>query len=120
VTDGPTVPLEIETRRVAGDAFVIELAGELVVTNRASLRQAIERLLEAGSTVVVDATRLAYVDTPSLALLVQLADRSREVGGGLAMAGLPSAYRSLVQSLRLEEALPITDTVEAALARLRA
>jgi len=110
-------PLEVNVKSV-GDAHVVEVSGDLVVTNREAVREAIEGVLEKGGrTLVIDASRLAHVDTPSLSLLVQLADACRAAGGALVVAGFPPNFAPLARELRLEEALSFADSVELALER---
>ena len=111
-------PLEVGSRELADAVHVLSLAGDLVVTSRDALRYAVERALEAGGrTVVVDAERVTHVDTPSFALLVQLAGRCRERGGDLVVVGLPQTFASLAEALHLEEAMSFAGSLEAALER---
>jgi anti-anti-sigma factor len=110
-------PLQVKVR-AEGDAHVVEVSGDLVITNRDTVREAIEGILEKGAgKLIVDASRLSHVDTPSLSLLVQLADACRAAGGALVVAGLPPAFAPLARELRLAEALSFADSVELALER---
>jgi anti-anti-sigma factor len=108
-------PLQVHVR-AAESAHVVEVSGDLVVTSRDAVREAVERILEdGGGRVVVDATRLSHIDTASFALLVQLSDSCRTRSGALVVAGLPAAFTRLARELRLDEALAFADSVERAL-----
>jgi anti-anti-sigma factor len=96
----------------------VEVSGDLVVTNREAVGDAVGRLVAGGdSRVVVDATRLTHVDTGSFALLVTLGERCRAAGGELVVAGLPPAFGTLARELRLEEAVTLADSAERAVDR---
>jgi len=112
------VPLTIETREERGDAVVLDLSGDLVVTNRDELRSAVEAALEDGFDVIVACAGITHVDTPSLALLVGLRQRGELDGRRCIVAGLPDTFGELIEDLRMEEGLVFADTVEEAL-RLR-
>ncbi len=117
MTDRIGAPLEVRVRE-AGSARVVEVSGDLVVTNRDTLGAALERILSSGvSTIVVDASRLSHVDTASFALFVDLAGRCRAAGGDLVLAALPPAFGTLARDLRLEEAVTLADSVERAVER---
>lgn len=115
MTDRVGVPLEVGVHE-AGSARVVTVGGDLVISNRESLREAVEKALADGAgRVVVDAVGLTHVDTPCFALLVQLSDRAREAGRELVVASLPPAFATLARELRLDEAITFADSVERAL-----
>lgn len=119
VTEPRHVPLRVSSRAAPSEVRVVELEGELVVTNLGAVREAIESILDGGGrSIIVDAAGLSYVDTPSLALLVRLATRCRENGGALVLVGLPAAFTPLVDALRLEEAVTMGRNVGEAVERL--
>jgi anti-anti-sigma factor len=108
-------PLQVQVR-AAKNAHVVEVSGDLVVTSRDAVREAVERILEdGGGRIVVDATRLTHIDTASFALLVRLSDLCRGRGGALVVAGLPAAFAHLARELRLDETVAFADSVERAL-----
>lgn len=108
-------PLEVLSRPEDG-AVVVSVAGDLVLTSMAALEGAVAAALDAGTPrVVVDLGRATHVDTPGFALLVKLAGRCGEAGGGLSVARLPESFREVAHGLRLAEAFDFFDTVDAAL-----
>lgn len=111
--------LSIERLPREDGVVVLELSGELVVTNRESLREMAEAQLESGGRKLVIAIGgLSHVDTSGLALLVQLATRCAERGGRLVVAGRVPGAEEMRQSLFLDEAVEFADGVEDAVAAL--
>ena len=111
-------PLHVTAREAGDGVHVLTVAGDLVITSRDAVREEVERALAGGGrTVVIEASGLTHVDTPSFALLVQLAGRCREAGGELVIVALPPSFALLAEALHLEEAMAFADSVEAALER---
>lgn len=115
-TDGLTV----EPRSASPDGVVVlEVAGDLVVSNLSLLESVVDEALDAGALrVVLDLGDLGHVDTPGLALLYRLQRRCEGAGGGLAVAGLPERFSELTRKLLLDEHVPFVRSVEEARARL--
>lgn len=109
-------PLTLREARSTDHVLVVALAGDLVLTNADELRRAVEAAVETGrSRVVLDLAGVTHVDTPGLALLVQLQDRCRQAGGELVLAGLPGSFDDIVEVLRIGERIRRTASVESAL-----
>ena len=114
-------PLSVERLPREDGVVVLALSGELVVTNRESLRELAEAQLEGGvRKLVIAIGGLSHVDTSGLALLVQLATRCAERGGRLIVAGRVPGAEEMRQSLFLDEAVEFADGVEDAVATLSA
>jgi len=115
MSEGVTLKVD---RTARGDGVVvIELAGELVVTNREELRRRAEAEIEGGARgLVVTVGRLSHIDTSGLAMLVHLASRCAAAGGRLAVVGLRDDFAEMRQHLYLDEALVFAEDVEDAVA----
>ena len=95
----------------SGSTLVIEVEGQLVVSNRQEFKQAVLDAIEQGERlVVVDFTRSGYIDSSGLGALVSLAKRLREQGGDLRLAGLNPDLRALFELTRLDALFPPYDT----------
>lgn len=103
-----------------GPVAVARLAGELDLSNAATVEDQIGRGVGELTAVAVDLAALHYLDSAGLALLSRLATRIAGPGGALRLVVPPQAvvWRTL-QISGLTEAIPVDDTVEAALAALR-
>jgi anti-anti-sigma factor len=98
---------ELEVRKADGaDLVLIELSGELDLTNVAEVERRVEELVFPGARVVLDLNRVTFLDSAALHLLFRLARRlgGRErfgivlepnalVARVLAMVGLPEVAR---------------------------
>lgn len=95
---------------------VVALAGDLVATSVERIDRTLGERLERGSAnLVLDGSALSHVDTVGFAALVVLAERFAERGGRLVMAELPSRFDPTVVAIRLDEAVTLARSVEAAL-----
>ncbi len=89
-------------------ATVVDVAGQLVVTNRQEFKQLVLDEIERGARLlVVDFSRSPYIDSSGLGALVSLGKRMREAGGELRLAGLNEDLRTLFELTRLDALFPI-------------
>lgn len=102
----------LEVRETDDGTVVIEVSGDMVVTNREELGEEIEGAIERRRDVIIWCADVDHIDTPSLALLVQLRQRCLEERLELSVAGLPSRFSDLLEDMRLREVLPLLDTIE--------
>ena len=103
------------------DSLVIDVEGQLVVTNRQEFKQVVLDEVERGArSFVVDFTRSAYIDSSGLGALVSLGKRIRESGGDLRLAGLNEDLRTLFELTRLDALFPLFATRADALADVTA
>lgn len=116
----PIERLLVEPRSASPDGVVVlEVAGDLVVSNMGALEAAIDQALDAGALrLVLDLASIGHVDTPGLGLLYRLHRRCEGAGGALLVAGLPERFVDLVRKLRLEDRMGFTDGVQEAERRL--
>ena len=102
-----------------GDVAVARLAGELDLSNATAIEDQVTRGLGATTSVAVDLAQLSYLDSAGLALLSRLGARIAGPGGALRLVVPPGAVvRRALWISGLTEAIPVDETVEAALAAL--
>ena len=102
-----------------GDRLVVDVDGQLVVSNRQEFKQLVLDEVEQGMRlVVVDFSRSAYIDSSGLGALVSLGKRIREAGGELRLAALNEDLRTLFELTRLDALFPLYEKREDALAGL--
>ena len=93
------------------ERLLVDVDGQLVVSNRQELKQAILNEVEQGvRLVVVDFTKSPYIDSSGLGALVSLGKRLRELGGDLRLAGLNDDLRTLFDLTRLDSLFPLYAT----------
>jgi anti-sigma B factor antagonist len=110
----------IEERTEPGGAVVLALDGEFDLAAAPAMRERFESLRGAGArAVVVDLSRVEFIDSSMLRELL-LADAAlRESGGQLALAAVRPPVHRLLELTRTTELLGLEPTVEQALARVR-
>ena len=98
---------------------IVDVDGELTVTNRSDLKERVlGRLNEGDRRFVIDFAKTGYIDSSGLGVLVSLSKRIREHSGRLRLAGLNEDLRTLFELTKLDTLFQITDTRAAALREL--
>ncbi len=99
-----------------GDVLIVEVDGQLIVSNRQELKQRVLDEAEAGvRKVLIDFAKAGYIDSSGLGVLVSLAKRLRELGGDLRLANLNDDLQTLFELTKLDSLFQIADTRERAL-----
>jgi anti-anti-sigma factor len=100
---------ELEARvRDEGETAVIELAGDIDRDAEAALDAAYSQVEQARS-VVLDFTRVEYINSTGIAVIVGLLARARRNGQSLAARGLTDHYRQIFEITRLADFMTILD-----------
>jgi anti-sigma B factor antagonist len=88
----------------------IELRGELDIANAHELADELEVHLGAGRRVIrVDASRVEFMDSTAVGVLVTASGRCRDEHGSLILTGAPASVRRLVNVAGLDRFL-LVDT----------
>lgn len=102
-----------------GDVLVLELGGELDLTNVPEVEQRVEELAAPGTRVVLDLNRVTFLDSAALHLLFRLARRF----GGSERFGIvldPNALVARVLTMvGLPEVATIAPTLDDVLVRVK-
>lgn len=114
MTDGTRV--DIHPTGTA-DAVILRINGEITSASEKPVMDAFGRAVEAGArTVILDFGGLDYMNSGGIGLLVTLLVRAQRQGRSLMAIGLNEHYRQIFSLTRLDEAIGIHDTEDAALA----
>lgn len=104
--------LDTEVRDGIG---VVHISGDLTPASEDGLSDAYGKASGDGTRpVVLDFSRLEYMNSGGIGLLVQLLVRARRTSHGLAATGLSDHYRQIFQVTRLDEAIAIHDDLATA------
>ena len=107
--------LDVDTWYDGGRA-VVEVAGELDAYTSARLRRVFEELVApARYRVVVEMSRLDFMDSSGLGVLVGAHKRARNGGGALALAGAPERILRVLRITGLVRVMEPFATLEEAL-----
>ena len=104
------------------DLVIVELTGEIDLSNASELESAIlETVPNGASGLVLDTSQLGYLDSSGVRLLLSVAGRLSWRGQGFALASpTGSRCRRVLSLAGVEGAFPVEDSVSDAAARLRA
>lgn len=108
---------EAEIRQLANCA-VIELRGEVDGSAATTLSDAYDAAVVAGETarVVLDFSRVDYINSTGIALIVSVLARARAQGLEVVASGLSDHYRQIFAITRLSDFIQLYDDVSAAAA----
>ncbi len=109
----PKVTMTVRT--LAPGAAVIEIAGEVTAACEGALMSAHEQATDDGARLVVlDFSRLEYMNSGGIGMLVTLLVRAQRRRQRLAAVGLSDHYRQIFELTRLDEAIALhTDLADA-------
>ena len=107
----------MEVRRAGDGTGVIEISGDITAASEDALMDAYGRAAEGGTRAVqLDFSRLEYMNSGGIGLLVTLLVRANRAKQRLLACGLNDHYRQIFELTRLDEAITIYDDEAAALA----
>ncbi|WP_375477430.1 STAS domain-containing protein [uncultured Jatrophihabitans sp.] len=107
------------SRRANGDVPVVSVSGEVDVYSAPALKDSLTGLLKSGvSSVVVDLTEVAFLDSTGLGALVEARAATTEAGGSLALVCSQERILKLFTITGLDGVFAIHATVDDAVASI--
>jgi anti-sigma B factor antagonist len=92
---------------------VVTLSGQLAVTDVDGFITSVDGIVAKKPTrVVLDLSRLSYIDSTMLGILIRLNRGVMEHGGSVRIASPAQPTRKLFTTMRLDKAMPIVESVE--------
>ncbi len=112
-----TTQLQARAGSADGTVAVIELTGDVTAASESQLMDAY-REAGRGATrgIVLDFTRLDYMNSSGIGMLVTLLVRARREGRLVSAYGLSDHYRQIFELTRLDEVISVHDDESAAVA----
>jgi anti-sigma B factor antagonist len=109
--------MTVDVRQRSATASEIQVHGDITSASEPALMDAYARATTEGARLIVlDFGGLDYMNSGGIGLLVTLLVRIQRQGQKLRVVGLSDHYREIFSLTRLDEAIGIFDTTEAALA----
>jgi anti-anti-sigma factor len=106
------------TREVRQNCQIIRLTGLLDAFSEATFRKVLGKLIdEAPANMILDLSKIDFVDSSGLGALVQLVKKAQTAGGLLQIVSNPRVTQT-VKLVRLEKFLSLQPSVDAALEHL--
>jgi len=105
--------------REEGTAIIASIVGEIDLHRSPDLRGDLMLLLNGRNPVkfILDCSRVPYMDSSAIAVLVETLQKLRKLGGKLFLTNLQPRVRSLLEIARLDSIFVICDTVELAISK---
>ena len=99
------MPVNIENRN---GLAVCHIEGEIDINTSPGIKKSIDKLLQAKtSRIVVNLSKVTYVDSSGLATLVEILKNMRSYGGRLRLTNLLPKVKSLFEITKLEKLFEI-------------
>jgi len=106
-----TGTISVDVRPLSASAAEISISGDVTSASEGPLMAGYVRASESGARVVVlDFSRLDYMNSGGIGLLVTLLVRVQRQGQKLMAVGLSEHYRQILTLTRLDEAIGIHAT----------
>jgi anti-sigma B factor antagonist len=112
--------LQIETRRIAPDITLVELAGKIALGRESSkIETLVQDLLRQNEKkLVFDVSRVDHIDSTGIGIMAYCFGTLNRSGGEMRLAGATGKVLHLLQITHLDRVLPLDASVEAACASL--
>jgi len=115
-TRAQATPTRLDVRRVDHPlGMVLTLAGELDLATAPVLQERLDAALHGGAVVVIDLSRLRFIDSSGLGLLVQAERQLRESAGQLVLVRGPRAAHRPFELTSLDSYFEFCESPSAAL-----
>jgi anti-sigma B factor antagonist len=112
--------VQYSTRKIEPDITVLDLSGQLTLGNRLmEIEHDIRERIDNGDRkLVLDVSRLTFIDSAGLGAVAISAGRADKTGGKLVIAGATGKVRHVIELTRLDQVLALYDDVTLACAAL--
>jgi len=100
------------TIREEGGYAVLELTGEVDLSCSPDARKQILQCLDGNRNLLVDMTRVTYIDSSGVASLVEGYQTAKKKGLKFGLVGVSGAAMSVLQLARLDKVFPIHQNVQ--------
>jgi anti-sigma B factor antagonist len=110
------VDLVVQVQDVDGWT-VVRASGDLDLTTAPRLREQVVQVVTGGQpSVILDLEGVDFVDSTGLGVIVGLLKRTRSQGGDLRLVSTRRSLQKVLELTSLDRALPLSRTVEEAIA----
>ncbi len=101
------------------DCVVVTAGGEIDMHTATGLARAMQESIHSSPCQLIDMTRVTFVDSTGLGVLIGARNRARQSGGSVILIHPPHLVRKLLTSTQLQQSFPVFDTLDDALAAIR-
>ncbi|HVP47306.1 MAG TPA: STAS domain-containing protein [Bryobacteraceae bacterium] len=106
--------LQIETRRIAPDVTLLELAGKIALGRESQKIEALvqDLLRQNEKKIIFDISRVDHIDSTGIGVMAYCFGTLNRCGGELRLAGACGKVLHLLQITHLDKVLPLCASVE--------
>lgn len=97
---------------------VVTAGGEIDVQTSSGLHRAVEAAMASTPRIILDLSRVSFVDSSGFGVLIVASNRARQFGGAVALVNPPEMVRKILAGTQLQQAFVVHDSIEAAAAAL--
>jgi anti-sigma B factor antagonist len=108
------VPMQIPLDRIGDVAIATVPVDELDAGNAAEFKQDVEPVLAVNMKVVLDLSRLRFVDSSGLGAFISCLRKQHAKGGALKLSGMSTQVRAVFELVRMHRVFDIHATKEEA------
>jgi anti-sigma B factor antagonist len=107
--------MELAVEKIGDVAFCVVPVEELDAGNAGEFKREIASLLEANTKLVLDLTRLRFVDSSGLGAFISCLRKLNAKGGDLKLTGMSKQVRAVFELVRMHRVFDILATKEDAI-----
>jgi len=104
------------TTSTVGAVQVVAVGGEIDVHTAPQVDEALEAVAGPGAAIVADLSKVEFIDSTGLSVLVRALARSRDEDGTLAVVATSERVTKVLRLTGLDAVLAVYDSVDAAVA----
>lgn len=102
-----------------GDITILSIEGDIDLHHSPGLRTLLQGKVKGKcSALIVDFTKVNYIDSSGLATFVEYYQGARNYSGKIALCGMSARVRSVFELVRLGEVFPIVDSLDDAKSKI--
>ena len=117
IMNQPSDESVIQGIRWQGGSAVVSAVGDIDLNRSIAFQHSLLKLLdEKPKRIIIDLSRVPYMDSSGVASLVKLLSRVRKCGSALYLVNLTDRVRSVFEITRLDSVFTICSSVEEAMA----
>lgn len=106
-----------ETRE-QGEALVVSFEGDVDLQSSPEARKVLLAAVDGSKPVLVDLSRVSYIDSSGVASLVESFQKARKSGLDYTLVAVSDSARRVLELARLDKVFTICDTIDEALGRI--
>ncbi len=101
-----------------GDAIIVAFSGDVDLESSPDARKILLECVGKHKPVLVDLSKVGYIDSSGVASLVESLQSARKVGSDLLLVAVSEGALRVLQLARLDKVFTICDSIEDGLGRI--